>query len=137
MLDNDEQTSTAAPVDDTELESTVPHLVDDSPKGQERRIHFRRPLRLRVMVATHNQLLHGRTDDISSHGTCLRLDLLIPVKTHIRIRFLAPFIPDQDHFDVAGEVRYSVLTSESPCYRTGIAFPEPPKEFQRWLNRLQ
>jgi len=123
----------AAPVGHSE-----PKPATEKAKPTERRGIDRRLIYLRVMVAIGKTVVHGRTEDISIAGGCIRLGEMLPSGLRIQIRILSPSNKRFDHLDVGAVVRYSSMTSGEPPCRVGVQFVDVDPEFkQKLLNIIQ
>lgn len=89
---------------------------------EERRQHYRHPVHVRVLVGLGQSILHGRSENISLDGACIRLDDVQPEDICVPVRFLTPYIEEFQYIDVMARVQYSVLTSGMPPYKVGVRF---------------
>ena len=106
----------------------------DSP--EERRHNPRYPLHLRVLVASGQSILHGRTENISIDGACIRLDEIQPEGGCLPVRFLTPYIEEFSHIDVMARVQYSAISSGTPSCKVGVHFIRPDPEIQRRISMV-
>lgn len=102
----------------------------------ERRQHARQPVNLRIMVAIGRTVLHGRAENLSLGGACLRLEEPLPEGMQFALRLLTPYLKAFDHIDVKARVQNLALTSGSPPYRTGVRFLEVDAEARRRIQTL-
>lgn len=115
-----------------------PSPSTENAKSTERRGTFRHLIHLRVMLAIGKTILHGRTEDISPAGGCIRLDEMLPSGLRIQIRILSPSTKLFDHLDIGAVVRYASMTSGEPPCRVGVEFVDATPEIkQKLLNIIQ
>lgn len=112
-------------------------IGDQAPEGtQERREHPRFNIKLRIMVAVGEVILHGRSEDLSKGGACLRLEEVLPEGTSIAVRFLTPYLDQFQHIDARATVQYATLTSDSLPWRHGVRFVGLDGEARRRISML-
>jgi formylmethanofuran dehydrogenase subunit B len=114
-----------------EQNETIPAVPQQ--KVKETREVARHAIRLKVMVAAGMTVSHGRSEDISMAGACLRTTEMLPVGARIQVRLLTPFQNKFDYLDVAAVVRYSTMASGEPACRVGVQFVNSDADFKRKL----